>query len=137
MSQVFSDDWARAWGTALSESSEYRAAASTWEGSIAAVATAESGLQLAAAYLDVWHGDCREARAASAGDIESATYLLDATPAAWRDLFEGRLAPVMGLMTGRIRVARGELAKLLPYAGAAKELIRLAGTVPTTYPEGW
>ncbi|MBM4188130.1 MAG: Fis family transcriptional regulator [Gemmatimonadetes bacterium] len=135
MSTAFSEEWAKAWGAALNASPEYQAAAATWEGSIAAVATDDAAP--AAVFLDVWHGECRTARAATPDDVAQARFLLEAAPRAWRDLFEGRLAPVMGLMTGRIKVTRGELAALLPYTAAAKELIRLAGSIPTVYPDGW
>lgn len=136
MSIAFSDPWAKAWGHALKTSPEYQSAAATWEGSIAAVAVVD-GTRFGAVFLDVWHGDCRIARAASDNDLVQASYLLEAAPSAWRDLFEGRLAPVMALLTGRIKVVRGDLATLLPYTAAAKELIRLAGTVPTEYPSDW
>ncbi|MFN0179497.1 MAG: SCP2 sterol-binding domain-containing protein [Gemmatimonadales bacterium] len=135
MAIAFSDDWARAWGTTLAASPEYRQVAVTWEGSVAAVAGDEPNAP--AVFLDLWHGDCRTARAATEADLASATYLLQAAPSAWRDLFEGRLAPVMALLTGRIQIMRGELATLLPYTAAAKELLRLAGTVPTEFPTGW
>lgn len=136
MAIAFSDDWARAWGRALNDSPEYRAAAMSWEGSIAAIATAERNPSLGV-YLDVWHGDCRVARVATPDDVAGASYLLEGTPTAWRELFEGRLAPVLALVTGKIQLQRGELARLLPFSAAAKELIRLAGTLETEFPPGW
>ena len=136
MAIAFSDDWARAWGRALNESADYRQAAMSWEGSIAAVVTLEPNASLGV-YLDIWHGECRIARAATPDDIAGASYLLGGTPTAWRELFEGRLAPVLALLTGRIQLARGDLARLLPFGAAAKELIRLAGTVDTEFPAGW
>ena len=42
----------------------------------------------------------------------------------------------MALMTGKIRLAKGSLMSLLPYASAAKELLGLAGRVPTRFSEG-
>ncbi|MGE0441784.1 MAG: SCP2 sterol-binding domain-containing protein [Gemmatimonadales bacterium] len=138
MPNAFSDEWARAWGDALNASPEYAAAAATWEGSVAAAVVAEPGdPPLAAVFLDVWHGQCRTARAAAPADLEEATYVIEAAPASWREVFSGRLAPLMGLMSGKLRIARGDLATLVPYAGAARELVRIAGTVPTDYPADW
>jgi putative sterol carrier protein len=133
---AFSTEWAAAWGDALNASTVYREAAATWEGSIVVLATGPSTAPRAA-FLDVWHGACRAARAATTEDVASAAFVLEADPAAWRDLLTGKVAPMMGLLTGRIRLARGQLAKLLPYATAAKELVSLAATVDTVFPEDW
>lgn len=137
MPPVFSDAWARAWGEAINQSEAYREAAATWEGPIAAVANEPDGRGDLAVYLDVWHGECRAARSATEMDLAEAAYLLEACPSDWRQLFEGRVAPVMALLTGKLRVSRGPLAGLLPYAPAAKELMRLAAGVETEFPEGW
>ena len=134
---AFSDAWARAWGDAINGSVAYREAAATWEGSIAAVATGPDDDPGSAVFLEVWHGECRIARTATLDDLAGATYLLEAPRGAWRELFEGRLGPVMALMTGKVRVSRGDLAALLPYGAAAKELIRLATEVEGEFPPDW
>jgi putative sterol carrier protein len=138
MALAFSDEWARAWGAALNASELYRSVAADWEGSIVAIAKdGENGASSVAVYLDPWHGHCREARQAAPTDLEGADFVIEATPRAWRELLDGRIAPLMALMTGRIRLARGDFGKLLPHAGSAKELVALAGSVPTEFPQGW
>jgi hypothetical protein len=42
----------------------------------------------------------------------------------------------MALLSGRIRLHKGDLSALLPYANAARELLGLAGSVPTRFSEG-
>lgn len=138
MPLAFSNEWAAAWGAALNDSPEYRAAAAAWEGSVAASVTDPGApAPRAAVYLDLWHGECRAARTASPGDLADATYLLEAAPAAWRELLGSGASPLMALMTGRLQLTRGELATLLPYAGAARELVRLATAVSTEFPPDW
>ena len=134
---AFSDSWARAWGDALNGSAGYRVAAAGWEGSIVAAVVDSGGATIAAVFLDVHHGECRAARAATAADLAGTDFLIEGDADAWRDLFGRRLAPLMALMTGRIRLARGELTRLLPYAGAAKELIDLAASIDSEFPPGW
>lgn len=133
---AFSSDWAAAWGAALNGSEAYRTAAATWEGPLVVSAVA-AGREPRAAYLDVWHGHCRAARAAGPAEFAEAAFVLEGDPATWRELLTGTLSPMLALLTGRVRLARGELARLLPYAGAAKELVTLAGTVETSFPEDW
>ena len=38
---------------------------------------------------------------------------------------------------GKLKLAKGSLFALLPYAKAAKELVASAIEVETTFPEGW
>jgi putative sterol carrier protein len=134
---AFSDPWAQAWGAALNGSQIYRDAAATWEGSIAVVATGGSDGPAAAVFLDVWHGQCRGAREATGADLAAADFVLEAPPAAWKQVLSSQVSPVMALLTGQVTLARGELTRLLPYAAAAKELVQLAGTIDTEFPASW
>ncbi len=136
MITAFSNEWAAAWGAALNGSATYREAAATWEGAIAVVVSA-AGDRTAAVYLDVWHGGCLAARVATEPDLAQAAFVLEAEPAAWKAVLSGGLSPMMALLSGRVRLTRGELARLLPYATAAKELVSLAGSITTEFPAGW
>ncbi len=62
-------------------------------------------------------------------DLDAAEYLFEARPEVWDELLSGRMAPVMALMTGKLRLMRGSLATLMPYVAAARELIATAGAV--------
>lgn len=134
---AFSEEWARAWCAALNASDAYRAAASAWEGSVALAATAPDGSRGPAVFLDLCHGSCQGARVASAEDLEAATYLIEALPATWRDVLAAQTSPLMALMSGRLKLVRGEMARLVPHANSARELLHLAGSVETDFPAGW
>jgi putative sterol carrier protein len=86
--------------------------------------------------LDLWHGACRSAQVADPGDLDEARFVFQGTSAAWRHILTESGSPVLALMTGKIRLAKGELSALLPYAGAARHLLGLAGSVPTRFEEG-
>ena len=137
MAIAFSDQWAEAWGAALNQSQTYREAAATWEGSIAVVAHDPPGPPGPAVFLDVWHGQCRVARVATGPDVAGADFVLEATPAAWKQVLASQMSPVMALLTGQVTLARGDLSRLLPYTAAAKELVHLAGTIDTQFPPSW
>jgi putative sterol carrier protein len=134
---AFSDDWARAWCEALNASEAYRAAAAQWEGSVALAVLGPDGSLGDAVYLDLRHGSCLAARAASPEDLAAATYLIEAQPATWRDVLAAQTSPVMALLSGRLKLARGEMARLMPHANSARELLHLAGSVETDFPEDW
>jgi len=135
--KAFSEEWVTAWCEALNASDTYREVAANWEGSVALVVAQSGEPAHNAVFLDLWHGACRTARVASAEDLDAADFVLEATPTAWRSVLEGRAAPVMALMTGQVRLARGALASLVPHAGSARELLRLVSEVATEFPDDW
>ncbi len=135
--EVFTQEWAEAWCAALNESKAYREAAASWEGAVALIMTAdaEAGIpDQRAVYLDVAGGACGGARLAGEAELAAARYVIEATPGAWESMLSGALAPLMALMTGRLRLTRGNFAALLPYANAARELGATAPDVPCRFP---
>lgn len=139
MAEVFSRAWAEEWCLTLNGTPAYRSAAATWEGSVALVMARDGSPKSprCAVFMDLWHGECRAARVATETDLESATFVLAGSAANWRDLLTGRIAPLMAMMGGKIRLTRGSMAALLPYAAAAKELIAAAIKMESTFPDGW
>lgn len=133
---VFSGEWATACGVALNENPAYREAARSWEGAILLCLTPAEGSEGAQlVYFDLWHGECRAARAATPEDEALARYAMSGTAGAWQQVLTGKVAPLMALLTGRIKLTRGALAELLPHVNAAKELVLTFATVPATYPD--
>jgi putative sterol carrier protein len=137
---IFTDAWAVAWCRELTTSIAYRQAAARWEGALVLILEADAALGIdpeLAVFLDVHHGTCRSARAATAEDRETAPYVLQGNAAAWKRILAGEVEPLTALMTGKLRLTQGSLAKLLPYVQAAKELVAAARRIPSTFPPGW
>lgn len=132
--EIFSDEWATEWCRELNQSSAYRAAAAEWQGGVALVMKPGDDGARRSVYLEAGGGSCRSARAASNRDLESALYVFEATVDGWSQLFSGSVAPAMALFNGKLRLTRGSLATLMPYARAAAELIATAAAVPSRYP---
>ena len=126
---VFTQPWAEAWRRELETSSTYREAAASWEGSILLVARAEGDEAERSVFLDLEHGRCHAARVATAADAEAADYRISAAVAAWDRVLAGELDPIWALMSGRLRLEHGSLARLTPHARAAKELLAAARRV--------
>jgi putative sterol carrier protein len=135
--ELFTLEWAEAWRDQILANSAYQAAARTWCWPLVLVMRADPGLGLPderSIYLDLYQGDCREARVATAADLEQTPYLLSADPRTWRQVLERQLEPIPGLMRGKLKLVRGSLASLLPYVMAAKELVESATRIETSYP---
>jgi putative sterol carrier protein len=136
--EVFSHDWAVACGEQINENEDYRHAAKNWEWPLVLTMVADSklGVPERSVYLDLFHGDCREARAAAAADLEGVPYIISADPYTWKRVLERDLEPIFGLIRGKLKLAKGSLVSLLPYTTAAKEMVLSAACVDTRFPAG-
>ncbi|ADW22285.1 SCP2 sterol-binding domain-containing protein [Thermus scotoductus] len=139
MYEPFSEEWAKAYGEALNANEAYRQAAATWEGALILAVEADPALGLPekrGIYLDLYHGQCREARMATPQDYEQAPYVISADARTWKEITEGILDPISALMRGKLKLEKGDMAALAGYMMAALELTNTAKKVPTQYPEG-
>lgn len=138
--EIFTDPWATAWCRAIHASDDYRRAAAGWEGAVAVVMTPDPAMGIGgerAVFLDLSDGDCRGGRTAGDGDLENALFVLRASPAVWKRVLGREIEPIWGLMSGKIELAQGSIAKLIPYAGAAKEMVECAADLEASFPDGW
>ena len=133
--EIFSHDWSLALGSALNASEAYRKAAGDWEGSLVFALRRPEGSEEIGTYLNLGGGICREARQATPGDVEGADYLLRADARTWRRLLAGETDPIFAIMTGKLELARGGVAGLLPHAAAAQQLVQTAAALGGRFPE--
>jgi putative sterol carrier protein len=131
---AFTAAWAAAWCRALNESDAYRRAGAEWEGDVVLLMGADGDTPARGVYLDLHRGACRGARVATAADLAAARFVMEGRPDVWRELLGGRTAPLMALMAGRLRLTRGDLAALVPFAGAAGELVATAVAMDSAFP---
>lgn len=134
----FTQGWAEAWGESIRNNEAYREAGRAWASPMILLSAAdpELGISERAVYADLFQGDCREARAATAEDLESCPYILAADIRTWKRVLDGELEPIPGLMRGKLKLRRGNLAALLPHVAGSKQLVLSATRVETLFPEG-
>ena len=138
--EIFTEDWAQLWGDKINSNDDYKHAAAKWEGAIAMIMTSDGDMGIPeerVVVADLWHGDCRSAAAITSADLDDVPYIIKANPPAWKKVLAGKLDPIVGLMGGKLKLAKGGLFALLPYAKAAKELVKSAIEVDTSFPDGW
>jgi putative sterol carrier protein len=130
-----SDEWMGIYRDRINGSAEYREAAATWEGAVAFVFEAEPDHGVSQdlwALLDLWHGECRDARMITPAEGEQAPYVIRAPYSRWKEVLHGDLDPVKGMMQGKLKL-QGDLATIVRYVRAANELVHLTMQVPTEY----
>ena len=128
-----SDEWINELMEVVNKSDPYASAADKWEGALNFVVEPGPGLKEPThLYMDLWHGKCRSAGAFPAGE-KSVEFEISAPLATWRQVLAGKLDPIMGLTTRRLKL-KGNLMKILKTPRAAIELVNCAREVDTVYP---
>jgi putative sterol carrier protein len=131
-----SKEWLDSFVERVNGSTEYRAAAASWEGDLAFVFEAEPDKGLPEAiwlWLDLWHGECRGARY----DVPSeeglkARFIIMAPYSRWKAVIRKELDPVKGMMQGKLKL-QGDLPAIVRHVKAANELVNLAAGVPAEF----
>ncbi len=125
--ELFSQPWVDAWKDQINRSAGYAKAASSWNDNVGLVIEpAGADDDTVAILLDLHSGSCRRARRSPPEELESADYVLSAPRPVWMDFLENGRDPVWALMSGKVKLTRGSLTGLMPYAGAAKQLLAAA-----------
>jgi len=126
-SYLFSDAWAKACQIELSASAAYRESGATWEGAV--VFIQDDGHGSRGVYVDLWHGECREAREVVDGDTDRAPYVIQGDEEAWSSVLGGSLDPLTAVVTGKLRLVKGSLGVLAFQIRSARELVAAASRV--------
>jgi putative sterol carrier protein len=137
MAEFPSEAWLAEYVERINGSDSYREAAATWEGDVALVIEAEPDKGVPEdvwTWIDLWHGKCREARIVPEGEGERARFVIRAPYSRWKEVIRKELDPIKGMMQGKLRL-KGDLPTIVRHVKAASELVNLAGTVPTEFPD--
>jgi putative sterol carrier protein len=135
MARFPSEEWLAEYVRQINASKSYRDAAGTWEGDVAYVIEAEPDRGVAEdvwAWLDLWHGACRDGKLVSPEEGERARFVIRAPYSRWKEVIKRELDPVKGMMQGKLKL-RGDLPTIVKYVKAANELVNVAQTVPTEF----
>lgn len=131
-----STQWIEQFKNEINASEEYRQSAANWEaGPVCFVINADQRIGLPEKYylwLDLYRGECRDARSVTAQEAEKASFLISADYDRWKEILSGGLDGVQALMTGKIKI-RGDLMTLMRFTKAANDLIACAARVPTEF----
>lgn len=135
MFEFASEEWVQALKQAINSSPAYAEAAKTWEGDFYFVV--EPGGPFpheTVMYMDLWHGECREAQICPDRSVKKPAFVISASLPVWRKVIEKRLDPIQGMMTRQLKL-QGDMVKIMKAVKASKELVECTTRVPTHFPE--
>ncbi|MGY5875193.1 MAG: SCP2 sterol-binding domain-containing protein [Candidatus Thorarchaeota archaeon] len=127
-----SEEWIAKFMELLNANEAYRDSAKKWEGDFVfeVIPDGELVKESIRFYIDLWHGDCRDARMAKPDD--TAEFIYAGPYKNWLLLFEGKIDPIKGIMSRKFKLT-GDMGKIMRYTKAAAELVATANQVPTIY----
>ncbi len=129
-----SDAWIKAFMEDINSSPTYAEAAKAWEGDFYFIV--EPGGELthtAVLYVDLWHGNCRDALDATHSDGRQPAFRLSAPVTTWKKVMTKKLDPMQAMMTGQIKLT-GNMAMVMRNVRAAKELVECCTHIDTQFP---
>ncbi len=136
MPEFPSKEWLHEYELRINQSPAYREAAASWEGDVCYVFEPEPDRgvpQEIWSWLDLWHGECRDARyGITPEEGAKAKFIIRAPYSRWKEVINKELDPVKGMMQGKLRL-QGDLPTIVRYVRAANELVSIAGSVPTEF----
>ena len=128
-----SDEWIKELSSKLNESESYERSARDWEGDFVFVVEPDDTFaDTAYLFLGLYHGKSPDAAALASQDERKAAFVLSAPFANWRKVIEGKLDPIQGMMTRKLKL-KGNMMKIMRYPKAAKEIVNCCALVPTDF----
>lgn len=132
--QFATDEWIKALKEELNKSAGYQEAAKKWEGDFYFVVTAdEQTPEDIYLYMDLWHGQCRDAFKADSAGQKSPEFKLQAPLKVWRGVLEKKIDPIKGIVTKQLKLD-GPMMKVMKAPKAAIELVAACSRLDTDWP---
>jgi putative sterol carrier protein len=128
-----SEEWIIELSNQLNISADYERSAKDWEGDFAFVVEPDATYpDTAYLFLQLFHGKSPGAGVVQSLEEKSAPYTISAPFSSWRKVIEGKLDPIQGMMTRKLKL-HGDLKQIMRYPKAAKEIIACCAKIPTDF----
>ncbi|MBN1977955.1 MAG: SCP2 sterol-binding domain-containing protein [Anaerolineae bacterium] len=128
-----SDEWIKALGQKLNDSASYERSAKNWEGDFVFISEPdEANHSEAYLFLGLYHGKSTGAAMLASEDEREAEFVIRAPFGAWRQVIEGKLDPIQGMMMRKLKLT-GDMKMILRYVAAAKEIVSCCALIPTDF----
>lgn len=130
--QFATDEWVKALMKELNSSPSYAKAAKNWEGDFYFIVTTDDPAQDVYLYMDLWHGECRDAFRAEDPSARAPEFELSAPVGTWRGVMEKKIDPIKGIVTKQLKM-KGPMMKVMKAPKAAIELVEACARLDTEW----
>jgi putative sterol carrier protein len=121
--QFISDEWIKTLQKELNESEAYRQAARNWEGDFYFCVTPGGPIKdQSIFYMDLWHGECRDAFLATDESVKDPVFKMSASLEVWKKVITKKLDIIQGLLTRQVKL-KGNMAMIMRNVKAAQEIV--------------
>jgi len=129
-----SDAWIKALKDVLNSDAEYGQIARNWEGDILFLVEPD-GLfpQPVSMYMDLWHGQCREAHELASPDEKKAAFTLAASLSVFIRVVQGKLDPMQAMMTRQLKVS-GSMVYMMKNVPTVLKFVKCTQKVESEFP---
>jgi putative sterol carrier protein len=128
-----SDEWIKELGRQLNASRSYERSAKNWEGDFIFICEPDAAYDdTAYLFLGLYHGKSTGAAMLDSEGEREAQFIIRAPYGNWRQVIEGKLDPIRGMMTRKLRLT-GDMIKIMRYVAAAKEIVSCCALIPTDF----
>lgn len=136
MSYLFpSVEWVAAFKDAVNANEAYQKSAAKWEGDFIFTIEPKGTLtEPVRFYLDLWHGQCRDAFLIEGPTDKTPEFEVAGTIDTFRKIFKHDLDPIKALVSRQLKL-KGNLGKIMRSVKATLDLVNSASDIPTRYPD--
>jgi len=128
-----SDEWIKELSRQLNASETYAQAATNWEGDCLFIALPDAAYaETSYLYIDLQHGKSSNAMLVGGPGEKKALFTISAPFTTWRKVIEGRLDPLQGMFSGKLKVM-GSMAQIQRMPKATTELVKCAAKIETDF----
>ena len=128
-----SDEWIKELSEQLNGSESYERSAKDWEGDFIFIVEPDDAYdETVHLFLGLFHGKSPGAEMLGSADEKEAEFIIRAPFNIWRQVIEGKLDPIQGMMTRKLKL-QGNMMKVMRYPKAAKEIVSCCALVPTDW----
>ena len=132
--EVFTAPWTARFRDEINRSPDYRSHGASWEAPIALEMSFRGSAAPRTVVLHLHQGECESAHCAEDGPGHDIGLVIRADVEGWKRILAGKMDPIWGIMSGRLKLVRGSLTDLVPYALAAKALVDSAARIEASFP---
>jgi putative sterol carrier protein len=132
--EVFSDTWTTRFREEINRSESFRLHGASWQAPITLEMSFRGSAEPRRVMLDLHDGSCRSATCRRHFTDTSAKLVIRTDVGGWKRILAGKMDPIWGIMSGKLKLVRGSLSDLIPFAKAAKALVESAARIDARFP---